>query len=73
MAVMHSRMPETPAPALTKMVSADKMSQTFPVRTQHWTADVSGIDTDFLSLLYADRLMIVATQVGALGTIQSAK
>jgi hypothetical protein len=49
------------------------MVQSLPVRTQQWTSDISGINTDFLALLYADRLMIVATQVGALGTIQSAK
>ena len=49
------------------------MAQSFPVRTQQWSADVSGITTDFVSSLYADRLMIVATQLGALGTIQSAK
>ncbi|CAL5228718.1 g11901 [Coccomyxa viridis] len=50
-----------------------KMAQNFPVRTQQWRGNVSGITTDFISSLYADRLMVVATQVGALGTIQSAK
>ena len=43
------------------------------MRTQQWRAHVSGTSTDFLSSLYADRLMVVATQLGALGTIQSAK
>ena len=52
---------------------AGRMAQSFPVRTEQWTADVSGTSTEFLSSLYADRLMVVATQVGALGTIQSAK
>ena len=49
------------------------MAQNFPVRTQQWRADVGGTSTEFLTSLYADRLMVVATQVGALGTIQSAK
>ena len=70
---MHGDLSETPVPALTVLVVAGKMAQNFPVRTQQWTADVSGINTDFLSSLYADRLMVVATEVGALGTIQSAK
>lgn len=43
------------------------------MRTQQWEADVGGTRTDFLSTLYTDRLMVVATQLGALGTIQSAK
>lgn len=47
--------------------------QSFPLRTQQWTADISGTSTDFIASLYADRLMVVATQVGALGTIQSAR
>ena len=47
--------------------------QSLPVRTQQWTSDISGASTHFLASLYADRLLIVATQVGALGTIQSAK
>ena len=70
---MHGGLSETPAPALSVLVFAGKMAQNFPVRTQQWTADVSGVNTDFLLLLYADRLMVVATQLGALGTIQSAK
>ena len=49
------------------------MVQSFPVRTQLWEADVGCTRTQFLSTLYVDRLMVVATQLGALGTIQSAK
>ena len=50
-----------------------RMVQSFPVRTQQWEADVGGTRTDFLSTLYTDRFMVVATQLGALGTIQSAR
>ena len=50
-----------------------RMVQSFPVRTQQWEADVGGTRAEILSTLYTDRLMVVATQLGALGTIQSAK
>lgn len=73
MAVMNEFPVRNASTGTDCLVIAGKMAQNFPVRTQQWRGNVSGITTDFISSLYADRLMVVATQVGALGTIQSAK
>ena len=65
--------PRAPALPAADLCCVCRMVQSFPVRTQQWEADVGGTRTEFLSTLYTDRLMVVATQLGALGTVQSAK
>jgi proteasome assembly chaperone 3 len=43
----------------------------FPVKTLTYTRDISGTPTDFAFSLYADRVLVVVTQLGAVGTVIS--
>ncbi|KAJ9506346.1 hypothetical protein V8C86DRAFT_2467227 [Haematococcus lacustris] len=43
----------------------------FPVRTKLFTRDIEDVPTDFSFSLYADRLLLIVTQLGCAGTIIS--
>jgi proteasome assembly chaperone 3 len=43
----------------------------FPVKTLTYTRDICGTPTDFAFSLYADRVLVVVTQLGAVGTVIS--
>lgn len=45
----------------------------FPVRSKAFATDVGGVNTDFFYSVYADRILVVVTQVGTTGTIISAR
>ncbi|BDA45389.1 probable proteasome assembly chaperone 3 [Coccomyxa sp. Obi] len=45
------------------------MAPTFPVNTREFTAEVDGISTSFIMSAYADRIMVVVTQLGTFGTV----
>lgn len=45
----------------------------FPVNTIQWSAMVCGRSTSFLICAYADRLLLIITQVGSLGTVVQAE
>jgi proteasome assembly chaperone 3 len=49
------------------------MAARFPVRSQQFDANVAGVPTAFLLSAYSDRVMIVATQLGTLGTVMHAR
>ena len=49
------------------------MAPAFPVRTRQFIAEVGGAEASFVLSGYADRVMVVVTQVGTLGTIQQAR
>ena len=49
------------------------MAPAFPVKTQEFQADVEGINTSFILSAYADRIMVVATQLGTFGTVLTAR
>ena len=49
------------------------MVAAFPVRTCEFFAEVGGMETAFLLSAYADRILVIVTQLGTLGTVQSAK
>ncbi|KAK9901267.1 hypothetical protein WJX75_003280 [Coccomyxa subellipsoidea] len=49
------------------------MAPAFPVKTQEFQADVEGINTSFILSAYADRIMVVATQLGTFGTMLTAR
>lgn len=43
----------------------------FPVRTKLYSKPVGGVPTDFSFSLYADRLLLIITQLGSAGTIMA--
>lgn len=45
----------------------------FPVATRELTATIGGTETQLLLSAYADRVLVVVTQVGSLGTILHAQ
>ncbi|GJP64658.1 hypothetical protein CLOP_g2975 [Closterium sp. NIES-67] len=45
----------------------------FPARSRQFSADIEGVPTTFLCLSYDDRLMVVVTQIGTLGTMLYAR
>ncbi|CAI5487750.1 unnamed protein product, partial [Closterium sp. Naga37s-1] len=45
----------------------------FPVRSKQFSADIEGTATTFLCLSYDDRLMVVVTQIGTLGSMLYAR
>jgi proteasome assembly chaperone 3 len=47
--------------------------QPFPVQTRQLRAAIGGCETDILLSGYADRVLIVVTQVGSLGTVMQAE
>ncbi|EIE20140.1 hypothetical protein COCSUDRAFT_30781 [Coccomyxa subellipsoidea C-169] len=49
------------------------MAPAFPVNTQEFTTDIDGVSTFFIMSAYADRIMVVATQLGTFGTVLSAR
>ena len=49
------------------------MVAAFPVRTCEFSAEVGGMEMAFLMSAYADRILVIVTQLGTLGTVQSAK
>lgn len=49
------------------------MAPAFPVNTQEFTTDIDGVSTSFIISAYADRIMVVATQLGTFGTVLSAR
>ncbi|KAK9842255.1 hypothetical protein WJX81_002903 [Elliptochloris bilobata] len=49
------------------------MAEAFPLRTQQFEATIAGVTTSFLLTAYADRILVVATQLGTLGTVLQAR
>ncbi len=49
------------------------MAAPFPVRTQQFDASIGGVPTAFLLSAYSDRILVVATQLGTLGTVLQAR
>lgn len=49
------------------------MAAPFPLRTQQFEASIDGTQTAFLLTAYADRILVVATQLGTLGTMLHAR
>jgi hypothetical protein len=49
------------------------MSSSFPVKTLEFSVPIQGTATNFFLSAYADRIMVVATQLGTLGTVQLAR
>ena len=45
----------------------------FPVTTRQLSADVDGVRTDFVVSAFSDRILVIATQRGTLGTMVSAR
>lgn len=55
------------------VAGASSPPEGFPVATQQFSADISGQPTEFLFSAYSDRLLLIITQVGTLGTIVRAE
>ena len=49
------------------------MAAPFPLRTQQFEASIDGTQTAFLLTAYTDRILVVATQLGTLGTMLHAR
>lgn len=49
------------------------MAAPFPLRTQQFEASIDGTQTAFLLTAYTDRILVVATQLGTLGTLLHAQ
>lgn len=49
------------------------MAPAFPVRSREFHAEVGGAEATFILSAYADRVMVVVTQLGTLGTVQLAR
>ncbi|KAK9812975.1 hypothetical protein WJX72_006754 [[Myrmecia] bisecta] len=49
------------------------MSMTFPVQSLQFSSSVTGHRTCFLASAYSDSILLVATQLGTLGTVLQAK
>ena len=45
------------------------MAAPFPLCTQQFEASIDGTQTAFLLTAYTDRILVVATQLGTLGTV----
>ena len=60
---------EAPAAAAVAAAAAAAL----PAPSSAFTASISGRDTDFLITCYTDRVMVVATQLGTLGTVLHAE
>ena len=50
-----------------------QMAPAFPVRTRQFSAELGGADATFVLSSYADRIMVIVTQLGTLGTVQMAR
>ena len=44
----------------------------FPIKTKNYRAGIGGLATDFSFSVYADRTLVLITQVGSVGTFVSA-
>jgi hypothetical protein len=49
------------------------MAPAFPVRCREFHAEVGGAEASFVLSAFADRVMVVVTQLGTLGTVQLAR
>ncbi len=49
------------------------MAAPFPVRTQQFDASIGGVPTAFVLSAYSDRILVIATQLGTLGTVLQAR
>ncbi|PRW61483.1 Proteasome assembly chaperone 3 [Chlorella sorokiniana] len=54
-------------------MTAPQSSSSLPFRTETFTANVEGRPTEFALTGYADRLLVVASQLGSLGSILAAE
>lgn len=54
-------------------MASQAAAQQLPMRSETFTAEVGGRSADFLLTAYTDRLMVVVTQTGTLGTMLHAE
>ena len=68
-----SPLPPPPAPPdaapLAPLLSAP---DGFPVSTRQFSAVIAGVRTDFVLSAFSDRILVIATQLGKLGTMVAA-
>lgn len=53
-------------------ISCD-MAASFPIQTVEFAVPLQGTTTSFVLSAFSDRIMVVATQLGSLGSIQLAR
>lgn len=50
----------------------DDLEHILPVKTRQASANIAGIETEVVCTAYADRILVIVTQVGKLGCLVSA-